>query len=188
MDTQAHTYDRSRSGTPNPDSRIATPTAQKFPTLPDADALLSMSLSSKPIITARPHPVFGLPSLQNSSSRPGILALPPKPNHNEDEMDWIPTNPDPSEPQEEKSETSYSWLRPQRFFAPEKPTGLEGLFENTRIQDEPMPLQPLSSRKVDQELWNYLWEWRLSFTLFFAIFAVLIGCTLKWLGVINWAL
>jgi len=103
-------------------------------------------------------------------------------------MDWIPTNPDPSEPQEEKSETSYSWLRPQRFFAPEKPTGLEGLFENTRIQDEPMPLQPLSSRKVDQELWNYLWEWRLSFTLFFAIFAVLIGCTLKWLGVINWAL
>ncbi|KAJ7275202.1 Ima1 N-terminal domain-containing protein [Mycena haematopus] len=28
------------------------------------------------------------------------------------------------------------WLRPQRFFAPEAPTGLEGLFERTKIIDD----------------------------------------------------
>jgi hypothetical protein len=29
-----------------------------------------------------------------------------------------------------------SWLRPQRFFAPERPTGLEGLFAKTQLLDE----------------------------------------------------
>ena len=28
------------------------------------------------------------------------------------------------------------WLRPQRFFAPEKPTGLEGLFAKTNLVEE----------------------------------------------------
>lgn len=31
-----------------------------------------------------------------------------------------------------------SWLRPQQFFAPEKPTGLEGLFERTKLEDDAM--------------------------------------------------
>lgn len=41
----------------------------------------------------------------------------------EDMMDWTP---DHSPAKLEQS--SDSWLRPQRFFPPEKPTGLEDLF------------------------------------------------------------
>ncbi|KAF9566160.1 hypothetical protein CPC08DRAFT_130459 [Agrocybe pediades] len=179
VDTQAHTYDRSRSGTPLPaDLRSPTPSSQKFPTIPDADALLSMSLSSKPVITPRPHPVFGLPSLQSSLP----ATTPPQPQNKEDEMDWTPTNPVISHQQNE-TEDSYSWLRPQRFFAPEKPTGLEGLLQSTRIQDELIPLDSSNQKKT---LWNYLWDWRLSFTILLGILVALIACTLKWFGLITW--
>ncbi|KAF8913017.1 hypothetical protein CPB84DRAFT_1841443 [Gymnopilus junonius] len=146
VDTHAHVADMSRSGTPVPDSRGTTPmsaTSAKFPPTIEPDALLSLSLSSKPVLP-KSKPVFGLPSLHGSTST--LVGFPTKEEPADDEMDWTPTNPDPSAFNNDKrpatSETeNHSWLRPQRFFAPEKPTGLEGLFESTRIQDEPMPLQ-----------------------------------------------
>jgi hypothetical protein len=56
-----------------------------------------------------------------------------------DAMDWTPTTP--SSPNKGKQRVSPanddgSWIRPQRFFAPEAPTGLEGLFERTQLVDD----------------------------------------------------
>ena len=61
-----------------------------------------------------------------------------------DAMDWTPTLPSPEKPNHMlngKGQARYyddgSWLRPQRFFAPEEPTGLEGLFSTTiKLSDD----------------------------------------------------
>jgi hypothetical protein len=59
-------------------------------------------------------------------------------------MDWTPTNfdEDPASSfgfqskRKQSDADDASWLRPQRFFAPEKPTGLEGLFAQTKLVDD----------------------------------------------------
>lgn len=58
-------------------------------------------------------------------------------------MDWspiAPSNTRQTRGRKKGMSAQYddgSWLRPQRFFAPEEPTGLEGLFEKTiTLQDE----------------------------------------------------
>ncbi|KAI6108448.1 hypothetical protein EDD16DRAFT_81692 [Pisolithus croceorrhizus] len=51
-------------------------------------------------------------------------------------MDWTPTNPSPSKPGKKSvNDEDGSWLRPQRFFPPEQPTGLEALFAGTKLED-----------------------------------------------------
>ncbi|KDR85360.1 hypothetical protein GALMADRAFT_54086 [Galerina marginata CBS 339.88] len=186
VDTHAHRFDKSRSGTPNPDSRGTTPTASKFPSL-EPDALLSLSLSSKPVIS-RTKPVFGLPSLQGT-----IRPLVPKQETNDDEMDWTPTNPDatPYSSNRVPPDGDNNWLRPQRFFAPEKPTGLEGLFESTRIQDEPMPFhddrQVNASMSLSRMFTNHLRKWAPLYTLFLGILVASVGYTMKWHGLMHWA-
>ena len=54
-------------------------------------------------------------------------------------MDWTPTDPAAARRQR-RDEDDGSYIRPQRFFAPEQPTGLEGLLEKTRIDDVPMEI------------------------------------------------
>ena len=49
-------------------------------------------------------------------------------------MDWTPTNPSPVKVQRAVDDNG-AWLRPQRFFPPERPTGLESLFANTKLDD-----------------------------------------------------
>jgi len=80
--------------------------------------------------------VFGVPSLNGSTPV----------NHasNDDEMDWTPTT---SGDFSGKAGNDASWLKPQRFFVPEKPTGLEGLLESTKIQEDPMDLDPQVAAK-----------------------------------------
>lgn len=63
----------------------------------------------------------------------------------ENAMDWTPTGPRAatasaaaSRRRKNKTSDENVWLRPQRFFAPEKPTGLEGLFARTRLDDDTM--------------------------------------------------
>lgn len=47
------------------------------------------------------------------------------------------------------------WLRPQRFFAPEKPTGLEGLLQQTKlVDDDAMMVDGQPSRHTT-------WNWRI---------------------------
>jgi hypothetical protein len=125
----ASTHRRTHSPTPTP-SRGATPL-----TLPpqEPDLLVSLSLSSKPIITPS-NPIFGHPSLP-----PSIISTPSRPSNlpDEDAMDWTPTNPSSSvskgkhRQEDDEDQHDRSLLRPQRFFPPEHPTGLEGLLAKT---------------------------------------------------------
>jgi hypothetical protein len=76
------------------------------------------------------------------------------------DVDWSASGP-PVKPQTTtKTDASDAWLRPQRFFAPERPTGLEGLFAKTKLADEPRA-QGRGGRpgvsKVDAQRWNWGW-------------------------------
>ncbi|KAJ2932763.1 hypothetical protein H1R20_g4354, partial [Candolleomyces eurysporus] len=151
IDTQSHRNTLSRSSTPATASQssLSTPTAPSFPKVLESDLLASLSLSSKPVVTPPPRPVFGLPSLLSQSAGPSSVPAP----SDEDAMDWMPTNEDQASlfgaksKQKRNDADDGSWLRPQRFFAPEKPTGLESLFARTklvdddamRVDDEPNP-------------------------------------------------
>ena len=147
--------------------------------IPENDLLASLSLSSNPVITDTivnsKHHVFGQPSMGSKIVAKEELA--------EDEMDWAPTDPTPAPTTfgnvrraaaslVNSSETA-NWIRPQKFFAPEKPTGLEGLLESARIQDEPMvidaPGATASSKRAWRTLVNHLWRWGILYVLSAAV-------------------
>ncbi|KAJ7932559.1 hypothetical protein B0H13DRAFT_1955972, partial [Mycena leptocephala] len=119
IDTTTHKSDqsRSRSQTPIPASLASS--------APEPDLLAGLSFSSRPIMAPK-APVFGLPSLLSS------LTPQADQHHEADEMD-VDT---PTDPKGKTKASDTLWLRPQRFFAPEAPTGLEGLFERTKIVDD----------------------------------------------------
>jgi hypothetical protein len=52
-------------------------------------------------------------------------------------MDWAPSPSVPLDPFSgaTSSSSDSNWLRPQRFFAPSEPTGLESLLEKTNLLD-----------------------------------------------------
>jgi hypothetical protein len=163
------------------ESRTTTPIVPKFPAISEHDALLSLSLSSSPVIT-HVNPIFGLPSL------PGPATV-PKEEPNGDEMDWTPTNPEPSSSMSQSqraAESDNNWLRPQRFFAPEKPTGLEGLFESARIQDEPMPFHG-NDQSRSHSLANQLSKWGPLYILCLALLVASVTYSMKWTALVNWA-
>ena len=84
-----------------------------------------LSLDAQPVMPKPVEPVFGQTSFPVSST--------PLPHGtDDDEMDWTPTDPKNAESVGEDG----SWLRPQLFFAPEKPTGLESLFERTSLTED----------------------------------------------------
>lgn len=100
----------------------------------EPDLLASLTLSSKPLVSST-NPVFGHPSL-----------VPPQPSPikvdevvDEDAMDWTPTNPSPVKVRTAAADDDGAWLRPQRFFPPERPTGLESLFAGTKLDDGDRP-------------------------------------------------
>ena len=123
--------------------------------------LALLSLSSKPII-AHANPVFGVPSLHGST--------PVNNASNGDAMDWTPTT---SGDAAGKADNDASWLRPQRFFVPEKPTGLEGLLESAKIQEDPMDLDPRVTARQGlrnfQALTSHLWKWGPFYILFIGV-------------------
>jgi len=137
------------------------------PALSEPDLLATLSLSSKPVIT-KSNPIFGLPSL--STMGPSSLSAPSKDNDRMDEdvnvdtMDWTPTTPS-SLPNKGKQmlNDDGSWLRPQRFFAPEHPTGLEGLFEQTKLVDDDTDRSESGGRVDVGTIWNWWWVYILSF-------------------------
>jgi len=100
------------------------------PSAPSAPVPLfsTLSLSSDPVQA----PVFGQTTPLTSSLFDSVnhaasgLASPGE------EMDW-----DPIFPSGTKMDSNVH-LRPQRFFPPEKPTGLESLLEKTKLEDEQM--------------------------------------------------
>jgi hypothetical protein len=57
-------------------------------------------------------------------------------DEDENAMDWTPTVPSPAKPRKIlNDDDDGSWLKPQRFFPPERPTGLESLFAGTKLDD-----------------------------------------------------
>ncbi|KAK2461636.1 hypothetical protein APHAL10511_006099 [Amanita phalloides] len=136
INSKSHNYSFSRAASPmgNISSRATTP-GIPLHSLTDPD-LTTLSLSSKPIITP-PKPVFGHPSLPAVSPPP-----PTQPDDPDaDEMDWAPTDPAAYSAFQKRKHRSDdgSWIRPQRFFAPEQPTGLEGLLQKTKLTDDVSP-------------------------------------------------
>lgn len=177
IDTQAHRHTTlSRASTPASSlSSLNTPTTGSFSKPLESDLFATLNLSNKPVITP-PNPIFGLPSLMStstsSSSQSGLSrsgytqSEPPRSLEHEDDdeyydenaMDWSPTNGD--SPQKRKRHDAASsrsedsaWLRPQRFFAPEKPTGLESLFERTKLVDD-------DAMRVDGEEHRAMTVWK----------------------------
>jgi len=161
VDTSTHKSDEDRSGTPGPRSAIL-PAA-----VPENDLLAALSLSSKPVILSPHKPVFGQSSLKGSS--PAINE-----EFNNEDMDWIPTNPASSSAFAGKAKLATetgTWLSPQRFFAPEKTTGLEGLLECAKIRDDPMVVDSPDARlRSSQEmLMQHVWQWRVTYVILAAL-------------------
>ena len=153
MDTTIHKFDKFRSGTPAP--RSDTPPAAAN------DLLATLSLSSNPVTSHKP--VFGHPSLKGSSPAG-------KQEMDGEDMDWTPTTTSAFTTNAKLAMETDNWLRPQRFFAPEKPTGLEGLLEGARIQDDLMvvdtPTERLHLRnKICSMLMKHLWHWGATYLL-----------------------
>ncbi|KAH7912996.1 Ima1 N-terminal domain-containing protein [Hygrophoropsis aurantiaca] len=127
----------------------------------EPDFLAALSLSSKPVVQSS-NPVFGLPSLLSNIPPP---ASPIKIDDDEDEnaMDWTPTNPSPSKNDTTKkhigAHNDGSWLRPQRFYPPEKPTGLEALFANTKLVDDGDQKDRSASRNTNEADKHPYWWW-----------------------------
>lgn len=75
-----------------------------------------------------------------------------------DAMDWEPLSANagsaPLPPNRSQSQAEDDgWLRPQRFFPPERPTGLEGLFERTRLEDDRMAATSRSRTESHSNVW-----------------------------------
>ncbi|KAG9314227.1 hypothetical protein JVU11DRAFT_5014 [Chiua virens] len=111
----------------------------------EPDLFASLTLSSKPLIPAT-NPMFGHPSLVPSTP-PSPIKVDEGPD--EDAMDWTPTNPSPVKTKKTGDDDG-AWLRPQRFFPPEGPTGLENLFANTNLDDG--DIKP--NGPVQRDFWN----------------------------------
>ncbi|ORY91617.1 Ima1 N-terminal domain-domain-containing protein [Leucosporidium creatinivorum] len=96
------------------------------------------------------QPTFGdRPSWSSSGAGvdPPPFPFPPAPSMdvdsdheyetNENSMDWDPLPPTPTTSLPSRRDESSSWvLAPPRFFAPQEPTGLEGMFERTLKVDD----------------------------------------------------
>jgi len=76
-------------------------------------------------------------------------------------MDWAPTDPSSGSllaKGKQKVDDSI-WLRPQRFFAPENPTGLEGLFERTKLVDDVVMTDETRRLSPNSYLPSIRWKW-----------------------------
>ncbi|KAF9270052.1 hypothetical protein L218DRAFT_952251 [Marasmius fiardii PR-910] len=181
IDTETHKIGFSRAATPNVDlnngrDRSSTPA----PSLPvsEPDLFASLSLSSKPVLKA---PVFGHPSLGVSHSTPLNYNDP----NEDDQMDWSPT--DETARQKHRQATSKGddesgfWLRPQRFFAPEQPTGLETLFEKTNLVDDVTMSDFTNEKKGGMEGSKLEWHMQQWWWLYIGVFVLLLG-----VGLYSW--
>lgn len=68
-------------------------------------------------------------------------------------MDWTPLTSGLAGHAPQDSNGAGWTLAPQRFFAPQEPTGLEHLFEKSlRVADEPLPAQSAATT-----WWRRIW-------------------------------
>lgn len=169
-----HRYPHSSRATPEHSSATTTTTRSSsvpvFPTHAEPD-LTALSLSSKPVVSQSSNPIFGMPSLLSTASAPSTNT---DDCPDEDAMDWTPTNPSPSKPGKKSiNDEDGSWLRPQRFFPPEQPTGLETLFAGTKLEDTDN--KPTNTSGANGGMW--IWRNRAGNTGFMR------NSVWRWLGV-----
>jgi hypothetical protein len=132
IDTSSHQH-VATSAHPTPELSPRPSPAPHTRTASEPDLLASLSLSSNPIIPPS-NPIFGHPSLMASNST--YAGSQNKDDDDDDAMDWTPTVPSPAKPRKIlNDDDDGSWVRPQRFFPPERPTGLESLFASTKLDD-----------------------------------------------------
>ncbi|KAJ7492776.1 Ima1 N-terminal domain-containing protein [Mycena latifolia] len=152
IDTTTHKLDtsRSRSQTPIPVTHASSPA-------PEPDLLAALSFSSRPVMAPQ-APVFGLPSMLSSLTSQADQT----PDADQMDVDWTPADPK-GQAKASAQSSDISWLRPQRFFAPEAPTGLEGLFERTKLVDD-ITMTDATSRTNSRPplTWNWWWVYALS--------------------------
>ncbi|KAG2154677.1 Ima1 N-terminal domain-containing protein [Suillus clintonianus] len=134
IDTSSHQH-LVASARPTPELSPRSSPAPHTQIASEPDLLASLSLSSNPVISPG-NPIFGLPSLVSSNSTYPSSRNNAGEDEDEDAMDWTPTVPSPAKPRKIlNDDDDGSWVRPQRFFAPERPTGLESLFASTKLDD-----------------------------------------------------
>lgn len=158
--------------TSNPPSRSSTPATAHEP-----DILASLTLSNNPVLTRTSsppghNPIFGLPSLPTSLANGAVDPDTSVMFVDEDDegerdpnaMDWSPASPvkrarqESNYPVHPSSSDDATLLRPQRFFAPEKPTGLETLFAKTiKLADDAGPQQP---GRQPRRFVSIKWRWK----------------------------
>ncbi|OJA16235.1 hypothetical protein AZE42_00059 [Rhizopogon vesiculosus] len=138
IDTSSHQHLLSSSARPTPELSPRQSPAPHPQIAHEPDLFASLSLSSKPIISPT-NPIFGLPSLL--SSKPLSSQNNNMDDEDENAMDWTPTVPSPVKPKKILDvDDDGSWLKPQRFFPPERPTGLESLLASTKLDErDPKP-------------------------------------------------
>ncbi|GBE78034.1 Ima1 N-terminal domain-containing protein [Sparassis latifolia] len=91
----------------------------------------------------------------------------PSASDDPDAMDWSPIRPTQHPPRSDKKPVRLTipddgvWLRPQRFFAPEEPTGLENLFAKTiKLADDEQQCRGGASgvrRQAGRRCWPAWW-------------------------------
>lgn len=157
IDTSSHQH-LATSAHPTPEFSPRPSPAPHMRTASEPDLLASLSLSSNPIISPS-NPIFGLPSLTASNS---TYANSQSKDDDDDAMDWTPTVPSPTKPRKIlNDDDDGSWVRPQRFFPPERPTGLESLFASTKLDDrdqKPSAAHPTDTRTTPH-LFVVRWWW-----------------------------
>lgn len=74
-------------------------------------------------------------------------------------MDWTPTNPSPKKGAVTKGYEDDLFVKPQRFFAPEEPTGLEPLLARTNLVEGfvASPISIIGQRLPGQKVRWYYW-------------------------------
>ncbi|KAG1715992.1 hypothetical protein ID866_1157 [Astraeus odoratus] len=140
IDTSSHTHIQALSARTTPEFSDTTGRSSSvpiFPTTAEPD-LTALTLSSKPTLIVT-NPIFGTPSLLSTAGQKSTSPMKVDDgHHDEDAMDWSPTEPSQLKPRPGKgsvNDDDGSWLRPQKFFPPEQPTGLETLFASTKLDD-----------------------------------------------------
>lgn len=148
-------------------SRSHTPAIQPLP-MAEPDLLSALTLSTNPIVAPTNNPIFGLPSLLSTSIPPTVDK-----EVDADAMDWTSTDPLSGQHKQEsgKQPDDGLWLRPQRFFAPEKPTGLETLFERALLVNDTHPTSGERERRpyITNHARHWWWVYVISFAPIVAV-------------------
>jgi hypothetical protein len=147
---------------------------------------LSLSSSMHPPTNHNRQPVFGQTTFPTPTVQPPTHAV----TDSEDDpfaMDWTPSNPSPSTSKPTHVPDFSHWMRPQKFFAPEQPTGLEELLAGTSLKEEDDERERRASSKSSGPRPRFSWfaMWAVATSILVAITAWVV-CRFGWRSEDRW--